>query len=153
MEATIGVTFEYNPVSQFDQGGLLIYLDSDHWMKCGLEFCDGKILLSVVICNHGYSDWSTQNWGDVPSCKLRVHKVPYHDSVVVEAASTTGVEKDVFRFVRIAHLSTDSARAKGLSWQVGPFAACPTAQKECHTNFTEFFVGPKLETEHKAVLL
>ncbi len=80
-------------------------------MKCGLEFCDGKILLSVVVCNHGYSDWSTQVWSDNPSCKLRIHKILHHDSILVEAASTTGTEKDKFNFVRIAHLSADAVRS------------------------------------------
>lgn len=58
-EATIKIDLYYNPMTQFDQGGLLVYIDHDHWVKAGIEFCDGTPRLSVVVCN-GFSDWSTQ---------------------------------------------------------------------------------------------
>jgi len=143
-EATIGITFEYTPVSQFDQAGLLVYIDDNHWMKCGIEFCDGISRLSVVVCNN-YSDWSTQTWGSF-GAKLKIHKVLQSDSVVVEASELRPNNK--FEFIRIAHISSPS----GSSWTVGPYAASPIAQKGCAAIFTDFYVGPKENSSHSSEL-
>lgn len=38
--------------------GLVVRLDGEHWLKCGLEYCDRRCQLSVVVTKNGYSDWS-----------------------------------------------------------------------------------------------
>ena len=52
------VTLNILPTSQFDQAGLIIFKDPEHWLKTGIEFVDGHPKLSCVITNM-YSDWST----------------------------------------------------------------------------------------------
>jgi regulation of enolase protein 1 (concanavalin A-like superfamily) len=99
-EITTKIDFEFEPKSQFDQAGLLIYIDDQHWVKCGIEYCDGSPRLSVVVTNE-FSDWSTQPWGS-NSVSLKVHKVNQSNSLVVEAAPLGSSD---FQFVRIAHLS------------------------------------------------
>lgn len=153
-EATIGITFQFTPVSQFDQAGILVYIDNDHWMKCGIEYCDNCPRLSVVVCN-GYSDWSTQLWNGF-GAKLKIHKVLQADSVVVEAAP---IGSDEFHFVRIAHLSSTSIIAEAVasqgvakSWRIGPYAASPIAQKGCSATFTHFYIGPKERSSHSESL-
>lgn len=157
-EATVKIDFELNPQSQFDQAGLLIHLDDDHWVKCGIEFCDGHVQLSVVVCNV-FSDWSVQPWSNT-GARLKVHKVRQSNSIVIEAAEPGS---DTYRFVRIAHLSTTAtnslvpqtrtAPAPPSSflyeqWKIGPFAACPSAQRGCHATFSNVSVGPKETSEH-----
>ncbi len=45
---------------RFDQCGIVLYLDSDNWLKGSVEFEDGNYQhLGSVVTNHGYSDWST----------------------------------------------------------------------------------------------
>jgi regulation of enolase protein 1 (concanavalin A-like superfamily) len=44
--------------AQYDQAGLMVRLDEQHWMKCGSELVDGKRQASVVF-THDFSDWST----------------------------------------------------------------------------------------------
>ena len=51
--------------ANFDQAGLMLYLDEKHWLKCGVELTDGDRFLSVVVTN-GRSDWSFAN----PSASL-----------------------------------------------------------------------------------
>ena len=99
-DRTISVDISIEAVNQFDQAGLLIYLDDDHWAKCGIEFCDGKHRLSAVVCNI-FSDWSTCPW-PTSAARLRLHKKSFSSSICVEAAPPGS---EAFEFVRIAHLS------------------------------------------------
>lgn len=134
-EATIKVDFTYTAVSQFDQAGLLLYIDDEHWMKAGIEFCDGLPRLSVVITN-GFSDWSTQVWSGL-SARLKVHKLIQSDSVVVEAAQPGTND---YSFVRIAHISMRGCRDSGCLWKIGPYAASPISQAGCVAQFSNFSI-------------
>ena len=42
----------------YDQAGLMVMVDSDNWLKCGLEFTDGGLHFSTVVTRDGFSDWS-----------------------------------------------------------------------------------------------
>lgn len=42
---------------QYDQAGLMIRLDAENWLKCGIEYVDGRQWASAVI-TRGLSDWS-----------------------------------------------------------------------------------------------
>ncbi|RYH19946.1 DUF1349 domain-containing protein [archaeon] len=144
VEMTCKVDFQYTPISQFDQAGMLIYVDDSHWMKCGIEYCDGSTRLSVVVCN-GYSDWSTEIWQS-KEVRLKVHTVSQSSSIVVEAAS---VGFNDYRFIRIAHLqSVVNEDNDPLDWQVGVFAACPGEQRGCVATFSQFSLGPREASSH-----
>ena len=154
VEVTVKVDFEYKPVLQFDQAGLLLYLDNDHWLKCGIEFCDGTPKLSVVCCNY-YSDWSTQPWNSF-GVRLRIHKVHQSESIVVEAAPIGTTD---YKFIRIAHISSNSNRSSNIPsvpntaavpWRIGPYAACPTKQQGCIAHFTQFSIGPREASVHSS---
>lgn len=54
--ATIKVSGQYH--DQYDQAGLMVRYDESNWMKCGVEFFEGKQNMSVVF-TRDYSDWST----------------------------------------------------------------------------------------------
>jgi len=63
---TIETAMTLNPKKQFDQGGIAVRIDSEHWIKAGIEFVDGSPRLSCVVTNV-FSDWSTQHWRGSPS--------------------------------------------------------------------------------------
>ena len=45
---------------RFDQCGVVLYLDSENWLKASVEFEDGQFQhLGSVVTNEGYSDWAT----------------------------------------------------------------------------------------------
>lgn len=45
---------------RFDQCGIVMYLDTDNWLKGSVEFENEKFQhLGSVVTNHGYSDWAT----------------------------------------------------------------------------------------------
>ena len=45
---------------RFDQCGIVMYLDSDNWLKGSIEVENEEFQhLGSVVTNHGYSDWAT----------------------------------------------------------------------------------------------
>ena len=89
--------FELAPVNQFDQAGLMVYIDEEHWIKTGIEYADGIKRLSCVVTND-FSDWSTQNF-DSNQLFLRLYKLG--NDFVVEAKSVADAP---WSFIRICHL-------------------------------------------------
>lgn len=53
------VLLTHGVYAKFDQAGVIVYQDPDHWLKAGIEASDGQPRLSAVVTNT-YSDWSTQ---------------------------------------------------------------------------------------------
>ena len=45
---------------RFDQCGVVVYLDSENWLKGSIEYENESFQhLGSVVTNHGYSDWAT----------------------------------------------------------------------------------------------
>lgn len=45
---------------RFDQCGIVMYLNSENWLKASVEYENDKFQhLGSVVTNHGYSDWAT----------------------------------------------------------------------------------------------
>ena len=45
---------------RFDQCGIVMYLDSENWLKASVEYENKHFQhLGSVVTNHGYSDWAT----------------------------------------------------------------------------------------------
>ena len=45
---------------RFDQCGVVVYLDSENWLKGSIEYENDHFQhLGSVVTNHGYSDWAT----------------------------------------------------------------------------------------------
>ena len=45
---------------RFDQCGIVLYLDSENWLKASVEYENETFQhLGSVVTNHGYSDWAT----------------------------------------------------------------------------------------------
>lgn len=117
---TITTTFRLFAQNQFDQAGIVVRLDHEHWIKTGIEVVDGKARLSCVVTNV-YSDWSTQPWASssaaniqadekghdkehsitIVDCTIRVH-CRGQGNFVVESRKPNETE---WEFLRICHLS------------------------------------------------
>lgn len=55
---TVKTEFETN--HRFDQCGIVMYLDSENWLKGSIEFENIRFQhLGSVVTNNGYSDWAT----------------------------------------------------------------------------------------------
>jgi hypothetical protein len=99
---------------QYDQAGLMVRLDPERWVKCGVELVDGQYQLSTVV-THAVSDWScTPVEGPLPQW-LGVRLTREGDALTVEFA----LEPGRWRMQRLAYLPPD------LPASVGPMAAAP----------------------------
>lgn len=108
----------FHPVHQYDQAGLMVRLSPTCWLKTSVEYePNGPSRLGAVVTNHGYSDWSTQ---DFPTGRnvvlLRIHRQA--GDYVVEASFA---EED-WNQIRVAHLREDH---EGATVAAGLYACSP----------------------------
>ncbi len=54
------VKTSFNSKKRFDQCGIVMYLDSQNWLKASIEYENEEYQhLGSVVTNNGYSDWAT----------------------------------------------------------------------------------------------
>ena len=54
------VKTEFDSKNRFDQCGIVMYLDSENWLKASIEYENQSFQhLGSVVTNNGYSDWAT----------------------------------------------------------------------------------------------
>ena len=54
------VKTQFDSKHRFDQCGVVMYLDSDNWLKASIEYENQDFQhLGSVVTNNGYSDWAT----------------------------------------------------------------------------------------------
>lgn len=94
--------------NRFDQCGIVMYLDSENWLKGSVEYENDKFQhLGSVVTNNGYSDWATTEISaDIKSMWYRLSR--REDDFCIEC-SEDGV---VFHQMRICHIykATDKIR-------------------------------------------
>ena len=85
---------------RFDQCGVVVYLDSENWIKGSVEYENERFQhLGSVVTNHGYSDWATtQIDASIKSMWYRLSR--REDDFRIEC-SEDGV---TYRQIRICHL-------------------------------------------------
>ena len=113
-------TVSFYPVHQYDQAGLLVRFSPNCWLKTSVEYePEGPNRLGVVVTNHGYSDWSTQNFPTKrQEVSLRIRREG--SDYLVEYADSPD---QGWVQMRMAHLHEDRA---GLPVLCGLYACCPT---------------------------
>ena len=86
--------------TRFDQCGIVLYLDSENWLKGSIEYENEDFQhLGSVVTNHGYSDWATTEIrADVKKMWYRLSR--REDDYCIEC-SADGVK---FSQMRVCHL-------------------------------------------------
>ncbi len=57
---SFAVCTQFENKHRFDQSGVVMYLNSDNWLKASMEYENDQIQrLGTVVTNNGYSDWSS----------------------------------------------------------------------------------------------
>ena len=100
------VKTEFESKHRYDQCGIVIYLDSENWLKASIEYENEQFQrLGSVVTNHGYSDWATT---DIPSSiKSMWYRLSRRESDYCIECSEDGV---AFKQMRICHLHQGSGK-------------------------------------------
>ena len=94
------VKTEFESKHRFDQCGIVLYLDSDNWLKASIEFENEEFQrLGSVVTNHGYSDWATTDIS--ASIKEMWYRLSRRESDYCMECSQDGVN---FKQMRICHM-------------------------------------------------
>ena len=85
---------------RFDQCGIVMYLDSDNWLKGSVEYENGEFQhLGSVATNNGYSDWATTA---IPAdVKTRWYRFSRREDDFCIECSADGVD---FSQMRVCHM-------------------------------------------------
>ena len=137
--------------------GLLVYLDDSHWIKCGIEYCDGHYRVSVVVTNL-FSDWASRSWPSTAhgaSIRIRLHKIAFNSSFCIEFADAGSTS---FEFFRICHLSAQmnhsdipplsNAATFETPFKIGPYSCSPTDQLGFQPRFSNFHSSATIQLSH-----
>lgn len=110
----VEVSFVAGLSQQFDQAGMLVRADAEHWVKAGVEHADGAAQLGAVVTDV-VSDWST---GEVPwvGRLVTVRASRAGDALTVRAR----VDDEPWRLVRLAPIDP------ALPWSAGPLVCAPS---------------------------
>ena len=110
-QAEVKVSGAYNAL--YDQAGLMVRVDEATWVKCGIEYIDGKQHVSAVVTRE-FSDWSMvplpQN---PPSLWLRLKR----QGITIEISYS--LDGSMYQLLRQAYLSSAE------SVDVGIMSAAP----------------------------
>lgn len=114
---TLLTKLRFKPAHPYDQGGLMVRLSPECWIKTSVEYeTDGPSKLGVVVTNNGYSDWSTQDFGYARN-ELVLRLTRKGNDYLVEA-SPNGY---TWQQLRVAHLQHEPYQAV----QCGLYACSP----------------------------
>lgn len=96
---TARASFAYQ--HQFDQCGLIIYLDSENWFKASIEYENEAFSrLGSVVTNGGYSDWATTDIS-LTSTAVMFYRLSRRGPDFLIESSPDG---ERFRQMRVFHL-------------------------------------------------
>ena len=121
------VKTEFDSKRRFDQCGIVMYLDSENWLKASIEYENEQYQrLGSVATNHGYSDWATT---DIDAAiKSMWYRFSRRESDYCIECSEDGI---IFRQMRICHMWEGAGEIR-----FGIYA-CSPEQSSFEANFTE----------------
>ncbi len=102
------VKTEFESKHRFDQCGIVMYLDSENWLKGSIEYENEEIQhLGSVVTNNGYSDWATT--AIEASVKSMWYRFSRREDDYCIECSTDGIN---YSQMRICHICNAKERIK-----------------------------------------
>ena len=133
------VKTEFDSKTRFDQCGIVMYLDSENWLKASVEYENNSFQrLGSVVTNYGYSDWATT---DIPAdIKSVWYRLSRRESDYLIEFSYNGID---FKQMRICHL------AKGDQTINFGIYACSPEQSSFKATFTQMEITDCVWKKHQ----
>jgi regulation of enolase protein 1 (concanavalin A-like superfamily) len=129
------VSFILDYTGQFDQAGIIVYSDSQHWIKAGVESADGAPQVGAVVTSIN-SDWSLAPVPEWMGKEVTVRASRDGDALTIRVRCG-----DDNRLVRLAPIDA------GLRWRAGLHCASPVSQA-LNVRFTRWCTGDADLTLH-----
>lgn len=130
--AQLHVAAQYSAL--YDQAGMMVRIDAQHWIKCGVEFSDGQLLLSTVL-TLDKSDWAVSLAPAMPNgfwLRVTVEK-----GVIRVQYSTDGLRWPLLRLAPFPEAG---------HYLVGPMC-CTPERGGLEVVFSQFSLGPALQKQ------
>jgi regulation of enolase protein 1 (concanavalin A-like superfamily) len=125
----VSVKFTGHYQDLYDQAGLMLRVDENNWIKCGIEYVEGVQNISAVV-TRDYSDWSVVPLSQSPSTVwLRASR----RKEAVEISYS--FDNQQYTMLRLAYLVPAQIT------QVGPMCASPDGNGYSVT-FEDFAIQP-----------
>lgn len=133
------VKTEFDSKRLFDQCGVVMYLDSDNWLKASIEYENERFQrLGSVVTNHGYSDWAST---DIDAAvKSMWYRFSRRSSDYCIECSEDGIS---FKQMRICHIWEGAEEI-----QFGIYA-CSPQQSSFEAKFSHMEITECKWLEHK----
>lgn len=122
------VRTEFDSKVRFDQCGVVMYLDSENWLKASIEYENEEFQhLGSVVTNSGYSDWATTEID--ANIKQMWYRLSRREDDFCLECSEDGVK---YKQMRICHMAKANDEI-----QFGIYACSPeeSSFKATFTNF------------------
>jgi len=126
--SSMEVTFVLDYSGQFDQAGIIVYCESQHWIKAGVESADGFPQVGAVVTSIN-SDWSLS---PVPAWMGK--EVTVRASRTADALTIRARCGDEDQLIRLAPIDSS------LTWRAGPHCASPISES-LDVTFTQWTQG------------
>jgi regulation of enolase protein 1 (concanavalin A-like superfamily) len=97
---SLTISFSASYSTLYDQAGAMLRVDDDNWLKCGVEFTDGRKNFSVVVTRDDQSDWSVMPLPGAVDAPVTLRLTRHAEALRVEIE-----EAGKFRLVRLAFLN------------------------------------------------
>ena len=130
--AQLHVSAQY--AALYDQAGLMVRIDAENWIKCGVEFSDGQLLLSTVL-TADTSDWAVSLAPAMPDGFWL--RVTVEQGAIRVQYSTDG---KLWPLLRLAPFPVASR------YLVGPMC-CTPERAGLEVVFSQFSTGPALQKD------
>ena len=152
--------FHLSGIYQFDQAGIMLYMDGKHWIKSGLEMksMDGEAAMSCVATNE-HSDWSYVSWPTRDArmrviitrchralgCKVEYHTATLAGGGVGGGGGGGGGGNGEWEFLRESFVSLPEGEDGVV--KVGLFCAAPSKEETDTEGLEVFFKNFSIQGE------
>ena len=114
---SLTVTFSAAYATLYDQAGAMLRVDDENWLKCGVEFTDGRRHFSVVVTRDDQSDWSVMPLEGPADAPVTLRLTRHGEALRVEVEGPAG-----YRLARLAYLGMPA------SVEAGPMCCSPVGE-------------------------